>query len=335
MEATADIPAPEFFNNYPLKDTKFDFDRNLIGYGEESLDPKWPENSKIAVSFVLNYEEGAERSLKLGDNTSEFTMFTGLSGGPPTYRAFEVESEYDYGSRAGVWRIMRLFKKHDMPLTIWAVGHAFEQHQALVDAMVRDGHEIASHAYRWIPYRETTPEVEKAFIKKQLATLKKTAGCYPAGWYYGRQSTHSLALLHEAYKEMDVKLNYVSDAYGDDIPYWMDVPAEKELPPEKRKGMLMVPYSLDCNDYRFLNPHGFRSPGQFFEHLKNAFDILYDEGGKMMTVALHCRIMGKPAYFKALKDFVEYISAKDEVWVPTRNQIANHFRENFPYSPST
>lgn len=335
MESTSVAPLPAEVNVDKLQGTKYDLKRDLIGYGEEGLDCEWPDNKKVAVSFVLNYEEGGERSLHLGDDTSEFTLYTSSRPGPMPNRAYEVETEYDYGSRVGVWRILKLFKKFNNRITAYAVGKAFERNIPVAKAFVRDGHEIASHAYRWIPYRETTPEVEKAFIKKQLATLKKTAGCYPAGWYYGRQSTHSLALLHEAYKEMDVKLNYVSDAYGDDIPYWMDVPAEKELPPEKRKGMLMVPYSLDCNDYRFLNPHGFRSPGQFFEHLKNAFDILYDEGGKMMTVALHCRIMGKPAYFKALKDFVEYISAKDEVWVPTRNQIANHFRENFPYSPST
>ncbi|ODV84150.1 carbohydrate esterase family 4 protein [[Candida] arabinofermentans NRRL YB-2248] len=333
MEATANVPAPEFFNNYPLKDTKYDFGRDLIGYGEDSMDPQWPNGAKIAVSFVLNYEEGAERSMTIGDAGTEHTMFTGLPGGALNYRAFEVESEYDYGSRSGVWRIARLFKKHNYPMSIWAVGHAFELNQPLVDALVRDGHEIASHAYRWIPYSEVTPEVEKAYIKKQLESIKKTSGVYPHGWYYGRQSTHSLALLYETYKECGVELKYVSDAYADDIPYWMDVPAEKSLPKEERKGMLMVPYSLDCNDYRLLNSNGFRSAGAFYEHLSNAFDVLYDEGGKMMTIALHCRIMGKPGYFRALQDFVEYISSKPDVWVPTRSEIADHFKSKFPYQP--
>ncbi|WEJ92939.1 hypothetical protein PSN45_000397 [Yamadazyma tenuis] len=295
--------------------TKYDFKRDLIGYGRQGLDCQWPENRKVAVSFVLNYEEGAERSLSLGDETAEFSLSTPSKTGPLPNRAYDIETEYDYGSRAGVWRILRLFSKHENKITAYAVGKAFERNPDVANAFVRDGHEIASHAYRWIPYADVAPEVEKAYILKELEALKETTGEDAPGWYMGRLSPQSWALICEVYREMGKELPYISDYYGDDVPYWADIPAEQDLPDNEKKGLLLVPYSFDCNDYRFLNANGFRSIQGFYDHLKNAFDTLYAEGGKMMTVGLHCRIIGRPGYFQALKKFVEYVNSHEDVWI--------------------
>lgn len=338
MQSTKALPYPDEVNIDKLQGTKYDFARDLIGYGEKSLDAKWPSGKKVAISFVLNYEEGGERSLSLGDDTQEFTLTTPSKGVPIPFRLFDLESEYDYGSRAGVWRIFRLFKKYNYPLTGYIVGKAAERNPEVMKAFLRDGHEIASHAYRWIPYAGLEPEVEKGYIIKQLQELKNITGEYPKGWYYGRLSTHALGLVTEVYRELGIPLEYISDYYGDDVPRWIEVPAEKDLPKEEKKGLLLVPYSYDCNDFRFLNPNGFRSDSAFLEHLINAFTTLYEEadecGAKMMTVGLHCRIIGKPGYFQSLKKFIEHISQFEDVWVCRRIDIANHFKETFPYSPS-
>lgn len=333
METTTACEIPTEVNIDKNAGTKYDFKRDLYGYGEQGLNCEWPKGKKVAVSFVLNYEEGGERSLALGDETSEFTLYTSSKPGPMPNRAYEVESEYDYGARAGVWRILRLFKKFNNRITAYAVGRAFEANKSVAQAFVRDGHEIASHAYRWIPYDGVPPELEKAYILKQLECLKETTGVDNCGWYMGRLSPQTMGLIAETYREQGKELPYLSDYYGDDVPYWVDVPAEKELSDEEKKGMLLVPYSFDCNDYRFLNTNGFRSTQAFFDHLKNAFDTLYEEGGKMMTVGLHCRIIGRPGYFQALKKFVEYVNSHEDVWVCSRSDIADHFKSKFPYEP--
>lgn len=333
FQSTVAAELPSEANVNKQAGTKYDFKRDLIGYGEEGLNCEWPENKKVAVSFVLNYEEGGERSLELGDDTSEFALYTGSKPGPFPNRAFDAESEYDYGARAGVWRILRLFKKFDNRITAYAVGKAFQRNPDVAKAFVRDGHEIASHAYRWIPYDSVPPEIEKAYILKQMEVLKDATGFDKFGWYMGRLSPQSIALIQEVYKEMGKDLPYVSDYYGDDVPYWVDVPAENHLPEAEKKGLLFVPYSYDCNDYRFLNTNGFRSDQAFYDHIKNAFDTLYEEGGKMMTVGLHCRIIGRPGYFQALKKFVEYVNSHEDVWVCSRSDIAGHFKEKFPYKP--
>ncbi|ODV84151.1 carbohydrate esterase family 4 protein [[Candida] arabinofermentans NRRL YB-2248] len=334
MEATTAIEYPKEVNKDKNFGTKYEFPRDLVGYGEAGLDCNWPDEKKVAISFVLNYEEGGERSLTLGEDTTEFNLYTGSKGLPLPFRAIDVESEYDYGARAGVWRVLRLFKQYDMKLTAYAVGRALERNLEVAKAFVRDGHEIASHAYRWIPYADLKPEEEKAFILKQMKSLKETTGVENCGWYMGRPSSQTMGLLCETYKELGLQLPYFSDYYGDDVPRWVDVPAEKNLPSEEKEGMLLVPYSLDCNDYRFLNANGFRSEQAFLDHLINAFDTLYEEGGKMMTVGLHCRIIGKPGYYQALKKFVEYINRKPDIWVCTRAEIASHFKEKFPYQPN-
>ncbi|KAK0644770.1 Chitin deacetylase 1 [Lasiodiplodia hormozganensis] len=334
------MSTPYSFDKDPSKvapfkwDDHYDFPRDLIGYGEKSFNPQWPNGAKIAVSFVINYEEGSEHSVLNGDLHSETHLWEAPGGAPKIQeRAVNIESEYNYGSRAGVWRLFRLFNKHGFKYTLYAVGQALERNPAVALSSVQNGHDVASHCYRWIDYHDMPAEEEKALIKKGIETIQRITGEAPKGWYYGRLSPRSHALVWDVYKEMGLPLLWQSDSYADDIPYWVDVPAEKDDP--NPQGLLMVPYSYDCNDYKFNVPTGFSAPMDFYDHVKGAFDVLYEEGSegmpKMMTVGLHCRCIGKPARFAALKKFVEYISEKEGVWVATRTQIAEHFREKFPY----
>ncbi len=223
-----------------------------------------------------------------------------------------------------------------MKFTLYAVAQAIEQQPEVVYRCVEEGHDVASHAYRWVDYHDWSIEKEKAYIKKGIETLKKFAGYAPRGWYYGRPSPHSRSLVPQVYEEMGEELVWASDTYADEVPYWIDLPMERHK--KDPKGCLMIPYSYDCNDFKFhVSNSGFRDPSSFFTHLKNAFDVLYAEGGdgqpKTMTIGLHCRIIGRPGRFKALQDFVEYIAQKDDVWVATRTEIAESFREQFPYKP--
>jgi len=315
-------------------DSRHDFPRDVIGYGPGSHDPRWPGGAKIAVSFVVNYEEGAELTVLNGDAYSETRLWE-AAGAPPRLRqrAVNVESEYDYGARAGVWRLLRLFERRGLSVTLYAVSKALEDNPEVGRECVRVGHDVACHGYRWVDYHDFSPEDEKAMIKRGIEAVKNVTGEYPKGWYYGRLSPRSHALVWDVFHEMGIPLLWNSDSYADDVPYWVDVPAEKDDPDPK--GLLMVPYSYDCNDFKFGVATGFGAPMDFYDHVKSAFDMLYEEGcegmPKMMTVGLHCRVAGKPARFAALKKFVEYISSKEGVWVATRTQIAEHFREQFPY----
>ena len=330
-----------------------DFPRDLLGYGptppQHSI---WPNNARLALSFVINYEEGAESSVLLGDTHAENSLWENSASYTPKQgeRAINVESEYEYGSRVGVWRIMRLLELYGMKWTLYAVGKAIEENPEVAMRSVRGGSEVASHAYRWINYHSLTAVQEKEMIMKGVQSIKDVTGEYPGGWYYGRLSPRSRALVWEAFHEMGLPLLWESDSYADDLPYYVDVPMELELAREgslkwddgKPRGMLMVPYSYDCNDFKFHVPTGFKGPGQFFDHLKNAFDTLYEEGGavgeglgtgtpKMMTVGLHCRIIGKPGRFAELKRFVEYVKKFEGVWVCTRGEIAQRWRDERPY----
>lgn len=315
-------------------DNTYDLPRDLIGYGPASHNPQWPNNAKIAISFVINYEEGAEHTVLNGDMHSENRLWEGPGGNPFIQeRAVNIESEYDYGARAGVWRLFRLFNKMGWKYTLYAVGKALEENPEVGRESVKNGHDVASHAYRWIDYHDMSLEDEKGMIRKGIESIKSVCGVYPKGWYYGRLSPRSHALVWEVFKDMGIPLLWNSDTYADDVPYWVDVPAEKDE--ENPPGMLMVPYSYDCNDWKFTVPTGFSAPMDFYDHVKGAFDVLYEEGcegvPKMMTVGLHCRCIGKPARFAALKKFVEYIASKEDVWVATRTEIAEHFRARFPY----
>ena len=320
----------------------FDFPRNLTGYGPNPPAAKWPDNAKIALSFVINYEEGAENCVLNGDPTSEASLWENSASYAAKVgeRAVNVESEYEYGSRVGVWRIMKLFEKHRFKWTLYAVGKAIEENPEVALRTLRAESEVASHAYRWINYDRLLPEDEKAMIKKGIEAIEKVTGKPPVGWYYGRLSPRSIALVWDAFHEMDLPLLWESDSYCDDLPYWVDVPAELALHKEgkikKPRGMLMIPYSYDCNDFKFHTPTGFGGPGDFFTHLKNAFDTLYEEGvaegsPKMMTVGLHCRIIGKPGRFAELKRFCEYVANKEGVWIATRGEIAQHWQSMRPY----
>ncbi|KAH8742538.1 polysaccharide deacetylase [Diaporthe sp. PMI_573] len=322
---------PEVYTAHP----DYGFPRDLKGYGEKGLAGlKWPNNAKIAVSFVINYEEGAERSVLNGDGVAETYLREHPAEVRVNERNYNAESEYEYGSRVGFWRLFKMFNEHKMKFTLYAVARAVEQQPEVAKRCVEEGHDVASHAYRWVDHHDLSVETEKEYIRKAITVLKGLTGYVPKGWYYGRPSPHSRTLIPQVYEEMGEELVWQSDTYADDVPYWIDLPLERDK--NNPKGCLMVPYSYDCNDFKFhVQGSGFRDPNGFFTHLKNAFDVLYEEGEagepKMMSIGLHCRIIGRPGRFKALRDFVEYIERKEGVWVATRTEIAESFREQFPY----
>lgn len=249
-------------------------------------------------------------------------------------RDYNVESEYEYGSRAGFWRFFRLFEKYGMKFTLFAVAKAIEAQPEVGARCVERGHDIACHGYRWVDYSKFSVEQEKAYIKRATLSLKELTGFTPKGWFIGRNGPNSRVLVPKVYEELGEELVWSSDTYADDVPYWLDLPHERDS--SNPKGCLMVPYSYDCNDFKFHTPgSGFRDPGGFYDHMKNAFDVLYEEGEegmpKMMTIGLHCRILGRPGRFAALKDFVKYISGFEGVWVATRTEIAECFKKQHPY----
>ena len=296
------------------------YPRNLIGYGANPPDPKWPDGARIAVQFVLNYEEGGENCILHGDEASEafLSEIIGadmLSG----VRHISMESIYEYGSRAGVWRLLRLFKKYDIPLTIFAVAMALERHPEVAGAFVEAGHEICSHGYRWINYQYVPEDVEREHMKKAIAIIKDLTGERPLGWYTGRTSPNTRRLVAE-----EGGFLYDADAYDDDLPYWADIEGKKQL---------IIPYTLDVNDMRFASMQGFNSGDQYFAYLKDSFDTLYEEGEdapKMMSVGLHCRLVGRPGRIAALKRFLEYAKSHDNVWFARRIDIARHWHEHHP-----
>ncbi|OIW33469.1 glycoside hydrolase/deacetylase [Coniochaeta ligniaria NRRL 30616] len=321
---------PEIYSAHP----DYGFDRDFKGYGEQGLKLQWPNNAKIAVSFVINYEEGGERSVLSGDGVSETNLRENPGSAPRiNERNYNTESEYEYGSRAGWWRLFRLFQKYGMKFTLYAVAQAVEENPDVARRCVEEGHDVASHAYRWLDYHDFSVEKEKDFIRKAITSLKSLTGYAPKGWYYGRPSPQSRVLVPQVYKEMGEELSWLSDTYADDVPYWTDLPSEKSDP--AAKGLLMLPYSYDNNDFKFHVTTGFSDPEGFLTHIRNAFDVLYEEGEegapKMMTVGLHCRIIGRPGRFKALQEFVDYISKKEGVWVATRTEIAEAFKAQYPY----
>jgi peptidoglycan/xylan/chitin deacetylase (PgdA/CDA1 family) len=278
--------------------------------------------------------QGAERSVENGDGVAETNLREHPGEARLNERNYNAESEYEYGSRVGFWRLFKMFNDHKMKFTLYGVAQAVERQPDVGKRCVEEGHDVASHAYRWVDHHNWSVALEKEYIKKAITSLKSITGYAPKGWYYGRPSPHSRTLVPQVYEEMGEELVWASDTYADDVPYWIDLPLEREK--KDPRGCLMVPYSYDCNDFKFHTANsGFRDSGAFFTHLKNAFDVLYEEGAqgepKMMTIGLHCRIIGRPGRFKALRDFVEYIEKKDDVWVATRTEIAQSFRKQFPY----
>lgn len=297
-----------------------DYPRDLVGYGANPPHPKWPENARIAIQFVLNYEEGGENCVLHGDSHSEIFLSEIIGAQPYADRHLSMESIYEYGSRAGFWRLHRLFTQANIPVTVFGVTMALERHPQAVKAMLEEDWEIASHALRWIHFQDMDINEERAQIEESVNRHKALTGKAPAGWYTGRTSPNTLALIAER-----EDILYCADSYADDLPYY-DLHYSKPL--------LVVPYTLDTNDMRFATPQGFNSGEQFFTYLKDAFDVLYEEGQdapKMLSIGLHNRIIGRPARFAALKRFVEYVQSHDQVWCCTREQIAQHWAEHFPY----
>lgn len=294
--------------------------RDLIGYGRNPPQVAWPHGARIAVQFVINYEEGGENCILEGDPASEAFLSDVINAAPRVgLRHKSIESLYEYGSRAGFWRLHRLFGEFGVPATVFAVGRAIEQNPDAVEAMLESNWEIASHGYRWIDYQSVTPDVERAYIRRAIEIHKSMIGCEPAGWYIGRDTAATRSILLEEANPL-----YDSDSYADDLPYWV---------PGAGKPHLIVPYTLDSNDMRFLTAQGFNSGDQFFTYLKDSFDVLYAEGEdtpKMLSIGLHCRISGRPGRLMALKRFIQYVLAQPDVWVCRRDEIARHWMENHP-----
>lgn len=303
---------------------KTPYARDFIGYGPNPPNPYWPGEARIAINFVINYEEGAEHSILNGDKHSEGLM-TEVPG-HATFAAREgvrnllTESTYDYGSRAGIWRILRLFDRFDVKCTVYAVGQAMELNPVAAKAMADGGHEIATHGYRWIDYSDFSEAEEKRHMTLAIEAIRKTTGDRPYGWFAGRGSLNSRRLAAE-----EGGFLYDSDSYADDLPYWVE---------EAGHPVLVIPYSLEVNDMRFTIAGGFTAGDQFFNTMKDTFDVLYEEGAtapKMMSVGLHPRVVGRPGRLAALKRFIEYARGHEQVWVCRRDEIARHWRKYFPY----
>ena len=296
------------------------YPRDLVGYGATPPDPKWPGRARIALQFVLNYEEGGENSVLHGDAASE-TFLSEIVGAQAFVgqRHMSMESLYEYGSRVGVWRMLKLFRHYNIPLTIFAVAMAMERNPAVVEAFMQAGHEIANHGLRWINYQDVPLKVEREHMQRAIEIQKRLTGERPLGWYTGRTSPNTRRLVVE-----DGGFEYDADDYSDDLP-WYDT--------RYGKPQLVVPYTLDANDMRFLAVQGFNSGEQFYAYLKDSFDALYAEGRdtpRMMSVGLHCRIAGKPGRIFALERFLRYVSKKPGVWFARRIDIARHWAKRYP-----
>lgn len=298
-----------------------DYPRDLIGYGQKPPHAMWPGRARIAVQFVLNYEEGAENAVLHGDAASE-TFLSEIIGAAAFEgrRHMSMESIYEYGSRAGVWRILDLFRSRQIPLTVFGVGMAMQRHPAVIEQCLNDGHEIASHAHRWINYDNMSIEQERALMDAAIEAHQSVVGEKPKGWYTGRTSENTRDLVAER-----DHIVYDADDYSDDLPFWST---------QVQKPHLVVPYTLDTNDMRFAAPQGFNTGEHFYQYLKDAFDVLYAEGEsapKMLSIGMHCRLLGRPARFKALQRFVDYVLSHEHVWVARRLDIAEHWIAHHPY----
>jgi putative urate catabolism protein len=301
-----------------------DYPRDLVGYGNKPPHAQWPGDARIALQFVLNYEEGGENNILHGDPGSE--QFLSELIGAPSYpaRHMSMESVYEYGSRAGVWRLLREFETRGLPLTVFAVAMALQRHPELATELVNLGHEIACHGLRWIHYQDVDEAIERDHMQQALAIINELTGTTALGWYTGRDSPNTRRLVVE-----QGGLIYDSDYYGDDLPLWQQV----KISNGESKSHLIVPYTLDTNDMRFATAQGFNSGDQFYQYLRDSFDVLYVEGGhspKMMSVGLHCRLVGRPGRFRALQRFLDYVQSQEQVWICRRIDIARHWIDRHP-----
>ena len=301
-----------------------DYPRNMVGYGGNPPYADWPGNARIALQFVLNYEEGGESNVLHGDAGSEQFLSEIIGAQCYDARHMSMESVYEYGSRVGVWRLLNEFESRGMPLTIFAVAMALQRHPDLARDFVRLGHEVAAHGLRWIHYQDIDIETERAHMQEALQLIKQLTGVAAQGWYTGRDSPNTRRLVAE-----QESLIYDSDYYGDDLPLWTRV----TTPQGENKNHLVIPYTLDVNDMRFATAQGFNSGEQFYQYLRDSFDVLYAEGAKspkMMSVGLHCRLVGRPGRFRSLQRFLDHVQSHDRVWVCRRIDIARHWMKRYP-----
>ncbi|MBK7662723.1 MAG: allantoinase PuuE [Sterolibacteriaceae bacterium] len=305
------------------------YPRDLVGYGRDRPHADWPGGARVALQFVLNYEEGGENCVLHGDAGSE--QFLSELFTPPSYphRHLSMESVYEYGSRVGVWRLLREFERRSLPLTVFGVSMALERNPELTAALCELGHEIACHGWRWIHYQNIDEATERAHLRIGMEIIERLTGARPLGWYTGRDSPNTRRLVADYGGFL-----YDSDYYGDDLPLWTEV--------RKSDGSsvphLIVPYTLDTNDMCFALPQGFSHGNEFFEYLRDAFDVLYAEGEDrpaMLSVGMHCRLLGRPGRFRALQRFLDHIGRHDRVWVCRRVDIARHWIEHHPYHRNT
>ena len=306
-----------------------DYPRDLAGYGRNPPRAEWPNDARIAVQFVLNYEEGGENSVLHGDAGSE--QFLSEMFNPPAFpaRHLSMEGIYEYGSRAGVWRLLREFERRGMPLTIFGVAMALERCPEVTAAFQELGHEIACHGWRWIHYQDMAPAVELEHMRRGMEIIERVTGERPLGWYTGRDSPNTRRLVAD-YGGFE----YDSDYYGDDLPFWLNVrKSDGTLAPQ-----LIVPYTLDSNDMRFALPQGFSQGDDFYTYLRDSFDVLYAEGAdkpKMLSIGMHCRLLGRPGRIRSLQRFLDHIEKHDRVWIPRRIDIARHWKAMHPFDPAT
>jgi putative urate catabolism protein len=297
--------------------TKAPYPRDLIGYGRTPPDPRWPANARIAVQVVINYEEGGENSILHGDRASEAFLSDVLGAQPwPGQRHMNVESMFEYGSRAGFWRLWRIFTARKWPVTVYAIATALARNAEVVAGMREAGFEIASHGLKWIDYKDMPEAEERVHMREAIRIHTEATGERPLGWYTGRTSANTLRLVLE-----DGGFLYSSDSYADDLPYWVRGPKGPHL---------IIPYTLDANDMRFVNPQGFGGGEEFFAYLKDSFDLLYAEGEtapKMMSIGLHCRLVGRPGRALALARFLDYVGSHERVWIARRIDIARHWHK--------
>lgn len=314
--------------------SKSDYPRDMTGYGRTPPHAQWPGQARIAVQFVLNYEEGAENCVLDGDAGSETFLSEIIGAQSFPARHMSMESIYEYGSRAGLWRLLRMFEERKLPLTIFGVARALQRNPDAVAAFRELGHEIACHGLRWISYQNIDEETERKHMAEAVSIIRELTGSAPLGWYTGRDSpnTRRLVMEHGGFA-------YDADSYADDLPYWENVTHRDANGRQLSAPQLIVPYTLDSNDMRFAAPQGFNSGTQFFDYLKDAFDVLYAEGDprglnqpKMLSVGLHCRLIGRPGRAAALARFLDYIQNHQQVWITRRIDIANHWRATHPFS---
>ena len=298
-----------------MTDFSAHYPRDLEGYGREPPDAKWPGGARIAVQFVINYEEGGENNILHGDAASEAFLSEVVGAAPwPGQRHMNMESIYEYGARAGFWRLWRAFTSRNMPVTVFGIAHALRRGPEQVAAMLEADWEIASHGLKWIEYKDFSAADERAHIMEAIRIHAAITGSRPLGFYQGRGSAHTTKIVME-----EGGFLYSADSYADDLPYWIEGPD---------KPFLIVPYTLDANDMRFATAQGFNSGDQFFAYLKDSFDVLYREGAdrpRMMSVGLHCRLTGRPGRAAALERFLDYVASHERVWVTRRIDIARHW----------